>query len=321
MTESNSFETPNPVPPEPTPEKPRGGNRGLLYGILIVALAGTWGYLIWDKSRSNQKVETLQTQVTTTDSSKNVVQEQYQAALARLDQLTSVNDSLIHTKNKEIADMKARIQSILNKSNASAAELKEAQTLIARLNSRIEGYKSEIEKLQGEKIVLVTQRDSIRRNYDTVSLQNQQLNQEVQLGSVLHASNIRIVPMHLRKNGREVETSKATRADMMRISFDIDENRIADSGQKVIYVCVTAPDGSPLAVESLGSGRFTLADGTEKLFTAQKTIDYVTGEKQAVSIDWKQDVEFKPGDYKVEIYHEGYKIGNGNISMRKGGLF
>ncbi|HVB03239.1 MAG TPA: hypothetical protein VNE41_05935 [Chitinophagaceae bacterium] len=303
-------------------EKPRS-NKGLIYAILIAALAGTWGYLIWDKTQNTQEKNQLQTQVVTVDSAKTAIEQQYNAALARLDLLTSSNskmDSLVKTKDKDLSSLKYRIRSILDQKNLNAQKLAEAQVLIGQLQSSIDGYQAEVEKLQGEKIVLVYQRDSIKNQYDTVYAQNQNLNQKVSLGSVLIASNIRILPLHLKHNGREVNTNKAKRADLMRVTFDLDENRISDSGSKDLYVCITAPDGTPLAVQALGSGRFTLADGTEKLYTAKKTIDYATGQKQNVSIDWKQNSTFKPGAYKVEIYEAGYEIGNGNVSMRKGGF-
>ncbi|MGF6927912.1 hypothetical protein QFZ48_003412 [Chitinophaga sp. W2I13] len=98
-------------------------------------------------------------------------------------------------------------------------------------------------------------------------------------------------------------------------------NRIAPTGDKEIFVAITAPDGAPLAVEALGSGRFTLEDGTEKLYTAKKTVAYTTGQKQTVSMDWKQNSDFKVGDYAVEIYHNGFKIGQGKVTLKKGGLF
>jgi len=316
---TTNIETAN-TPSGNSPERPRGG-KGLIYGILIAALLGTWGYVIWDKSKSTQQKEQLQTQVITIDSSKSAVQAQFQAALAQLDMLKTANDSLMRTKDKQVSDLRARISSILSKQHASEADLAEARSLIGQLKSQLDTYKEEIEKLRGEKIVLVSQRDSIKRNYDTVSLQNQQLNQQVDLGSVLHASNFHITPIHLKKSGKEVSTSKARRADLMRITFDIDKNRIAPPGQKDLYVCITSPNGAPLAVEALGSGRFTLADGTEKLFTAQKTINYTTGKDTTVTIDWKQNSDFQPGTYKVEIYEKGYLIGEGNVDMRKGGLF
>lgn len=317
---ANIVNEPGTHPAGGTPERPRGG-KGLIYGILIAALLGTWGYLIWDKSKSTQQKEQLQTQVITIDSSKSAVQEQFQAALAQLDMLKTANDSLMRTKDRQVADLRARISHILSQQHTSAADLAQAKSLVAQLRGQLDGYREEIERLQGEKVVLATQRDSIRRNYDTVTVKNQQLSQQVSLGSVLHASDFRITPIHLKHSGKEVPTSKASRADLMRITFNIDQNRISPPGPKDLYVCITAPDGSPLAVEALGSGRFTLADGTEKLYTAEKTINYNNGGDTTITVDWKQNADFKPGVYKVQIYERGYLIGDGDVSMKKGGLF
>lgn len=308
------------TPSGKNPEKPRGG-KGLIYGILIAALLASWGYIMWDKSKATQEKEQLQTQVITIDSSKTAVQSQFQAALAQIDMLKSMNDSLMSANSKQVNDLKARISNILSKNNATGADLAEARTLIGQLRSQLDGYQEEIERLKGEKVVLVTQRDSIQRIYDTATVKNQQLTSQVSLGSVLHASDFRITPLHVKKSGKEIATTKAKRADMMRISFVIDKNRIASSGTKTLYVCVAAPDGTPLAVEALGSGKFQLADGTEKLFTAQKTIDYTAGQDTTITVDWKQNSVFKPGTYKVQIYEQGYLIGHGDVSMRKGGLF
>ncbi|WP_298732693.1 hypothetical protein [uncultured Chitinophaga sp.] len=320
MTE-NTFNTP--APGSSGSEKPRSRN-GLIYGILIAALAGTWIYMLYDKNKTNETIVQQGTQIDSISSSRDALQQEYNAANARLDDLISQNsrmDSLVKTKDKELADVKARIQSILANKNATQSELAEARRLIEQLKTNIAGYQETIERLEGEKLVLAGERDVARRERDSVGVVKDSLNKEVSLGSVLHASNIKLQPIQVKKNGKEVETSKAKRADMMRVIFDLDENRIAPTGDKEIYVAITAPDGSPLAVEALGSGRFSLEDGTEKLYTAKKTVAYVKGEKQTVSMDWKQNSDFKPGDYSVEIYHNGFRIGQGKVNLRKGGLF
>jgi len=320
MTE-NTFNTP--APGSSGSEKPRSRN-GLIYGILIAALAGTWIYMLYDKNKTNETIVQQGTQIDSISSSRDALQQEYNAANARLDDLISQNsrmDSLVKTKDKELADVKARIQSILTNKNATQAELAEARRLIEQLKTNIAGYQETIERLEGEKLVLAGERDVARKERDSVGVVKDSLNKEVNLGSVLHASNIKLQPIQVKRNGKEVETSKAKRADMMRVIFDLDENRIAATGDKEIYVAITAPDGSPLAVEALGSGRFSLEDGTEKLYTAKKTVAYVKGEKQTVSMDWKQNSDFKPGDYSVEIYHNGFRIGQGKVNLRKGGLF
>lgn len=320
MTE-NTFNTP--APGSPGSEKPRSRN-GLIYGILIAALAGTWIYMLYDKNKTSETIVQQGTQIDSISSSRDALQQEYNAANARLDDLISQNsrmDSLVKTKDKELADVKARIQSILTNKNATQAELAEARRLIEQLKTNIAGYQETIERLEGEKLVLAGERDVARKERDSVGVVKDSLNKEVNLGSTLHASNIKLQPIQVKRNGKEVETSKAKRADMMRVMFDLDENRIAPTGDKEIYVAISAPDGQPLAVEALGSGRFSLEDGTEKLYTAKKTVPYVKGEKQTVSMDWKQNSDFKPGDYSVEIYHNGFRIGQGKVNLKKGGLF
>ncbi len=309
--------------PNPGPEKPKSNKNGLIYGILIAALVGTWGYMYYDKSQTSKEIAIKENQLDTITNSRNELQAEYDAAQARLDDLISQNsrmDSLVKSKDKEIADMKGRITSILSNKNATAAQLAEARRLIEELKSRTEGYVATIERLEGEKIVITGERDYARKERDSVVVVKDSLGKRVDLGSVLHASNIKLSPINVRKNGKEEVTTKAKRADMMRVSFDLD-NRIATTGDKEIYVAITAPDGSPLAVEALGSGRFTLEDGTEKLYTVKKTVSYAAGGVTPVSMDWKQNSDFKPGDYAVEIYQDGYKIGAGKVNLKKGGLF
>ncbi len=78
---------------DPQPE-PRRDSRKLIYGILIAALVGTWGYIVYDKSKSKETITQLQTQYSNVDSARNVVQQEYNEALARMDSLTGSNTKL-----------------------------------------------------------------------------------------------------------------------------------------------------------------------------------------------------------------------------------
>lgn len=318
----NTFDTGT---PSSSPEKPKNNSKnGIIYGVLIAALVGTWGYMWYANNKTSEQLVQKDLTVDSLTTSQKELQQEFEATNARLDDLISENsrmDSLVKTKDKELSDMKSRISTILSNKNATQAELAEARRLIEQLKSSVENYKATIERLEGEKIVIAGERDYARKERDSVGVVKDSLSKKVDLGSVLHASNIKLAPINLKRNGKEVETSKAKRADMMRVSFDLDDNRIAQSGNKEIYVAITSPDGAPLAVEALGSGRFTLEDGTEKLYTVKKSVSYTTGEKQLVSMDWKQNSDFKVGDYTVEIYHDGYKIGAGKVTLKKGGIF
>ena len=305
--------------------------RNILIGGLIVALLATWGYIIWDKSKTKEEKEVLTTQVINADSSKNELQRELNDAACRLDMLKTTNsraDSLIKTKDNDIQALRSRVQTILNKQNATAAELAEARGLINQLKGNIENYTAEIEKLQGEKIQLteekriVTQeRNAVRKNLDSATTVIKEKEDVIDIGSTLHASNFTILGVKEKSNGKEKETTTAKRVDKMRISFELDENRITPSGTKDIFVSITAPDGTPIAVDALGSGMFVTREGIERKFTQKLQVDYKQGEKQQVNVEWKPDNTLQSGNYRIEIYNNGFKIGEGVRAFKKGGLF
>ncbi|MGI8584466.1 MAG: hypothetical protein ACR2KX_19930 [Chitinophagaceae bacterium] len=315
--------------PQEKPVIKKNNYSTILTGTLLVALLGTWGYIIWDKNNTNQKTQELTTQVTTSDSSKNELQREFNDATMRLDMLKTSNaraDSLLKTKDKDIEDLKVKVQSILNNKNATTAQLAEARSMIAQLKTNIDTYTAEIEKLQGEKVklteekrVVTEERDVVTKNYDSAKTVIKQKEDVIDVGSTLQAFNFNIVGLKER-GSKEKETSTARRVDKLRITFDL-ENRIAPSGSKDVFVCITAPDGTPIAVEALGSGKFVTRDGMEKLFTKRVLVNYNQGEKQTVTVEWKQNSSFQTGNYKIEVYHNGFKIGEGIRTFKKGGLF
>jgi hypothetical protein len=305
--------------------------RNFLIGGLIIALLGTWGYIIWDKSKTKEEKQQLTTQIVNSDSSKNELQRELNDAAMRLDMLKTTNsraDSLLKTKDKDVDALKARVQKILNDKNATAAQLAEARKLIGQLNNSIEVYTAEIEKLQGEKIqlteekrVVTAERNAVKRNYDSATTVIKEKEDVIDVGSTLHASNFAIVGLQEKSGGKEKETVKAKKVDKLRISFDLDENRITQSGPKDIFVSITAPDGTPVASDALGSGKFVTREGIERPFTQKVQVDYKQGEKQQVNVELKPETNFQTGNYRIEIFNNGFKIGEGIRTFKKGGLF
>ena len=161
----------------------------------------------------------------------------------------------------------------------------------------------------------------VEKNLESAKTSIKEKEDLINVGSTLHAANFNIMGVNERKNGKEKETTTAKRVDKLRITFDLDENRITTSGSKELYVSISGPDGSPIAVEALGSGKFTTRDGVDKFFTHKIEINYTQGQRQTVSFDWKQNTNFATGNYKIEVFQNGFKIGEGICTFKKGGLF
>jgi predicted nuclease with TOPRIM domain len=317
--------------PQPTPKR---DDRKIIYGILIAALLGTWGYIIYDKSKTNESINQLQTQYSNVDSARNEVQAEYNDALARLDSATGNNTQLtgaLAERQSEINNLKKQITSITSKSRATAAELDRARGLINQLNMRIDDMYAEIQKLKYDNQQLATSNKRLNTEKQQLSTEKTQLQENLtttetarkeveDVASTLHASNLNITPIHVKGNGKEKETTTAKRVDLLRVSFDVDENRIATTGSKDLYVTVTGPDGRPVTMAS-ESGTFDTRDEGSKPYTNKVSIPYEQGKKSTVSFDWKQEGKYQLGEYKIEVYHNGFKIGEGRKTLKKGGLF
>ncbi|MDB5223030.1 MAG: hypothetical protein JWN83_1697 [Chitinophagaceae bacterium] len=325
-----NFPTSNIPEQKPTPQKRAYNYKGILLGVLLAALAGTWAYLIWDKSKSNEQAQHLSMQLTTSDSSKNDLQRELNQAVMNLDMLKSTNlkaEELLKTKDKDIQDLKQRIQKIINDKNATAAQLREARGLINQLKGNIETYAAEIEKLKNENLtlteekrVITVERDVVRKNYDSATVVIKEKEGIIDVGSTLHASNLNVIGVKEKTSGKEKETTTAKRVDKLKISFDIDENRITQSGLKEIYVNIIAPDGSVIVIPE-GAIKFVTREGVEKMATKKVEVDYKQGERKQVQIELAKVQNFIPGNYKIEIYNNGFKIGEAVRSLKKGGLF
>ncbi|MBP6023257.1 zinc ribbon domain-containing protein [Ferruginibacter sp.] len=321
--------------PQATPPPQKNNMRNLLTGGLLLALLGTWGYIIYDKNQTKEKDIVQDTQIAKSNTEKDELRKELDDATMRYDMIktSSANmshskDSIVTQRDKEIAQKRVEINRILSNAKATKEELAQAKTLIASLNDDITGYKTQIETLQGEKIVLIQEKETVTKERDVAKKETEdakvvikEKEDIIDVGSTLHASNFAIFGINERKSGKEKSTTTAKRVDKLRISFDLDENRITQSGTKAIYICITDPKGNPVTVEALGSGTFKTRDGQDKFFTQMVEVNYTQGQKQTINVDWKQNSNFETGDYKIEVYNNGFKIGEGVRSFKKGGLF
>lgn len=311
------------------PVKRRNDWRNPMLAVLVIALLGTWGYIIWKNNQSKETIQQKDTVIAATSSQKDELQRELDEATMRYDQIkTSASnmahskDSVISSRDRDINAKKNEIRRLLAKANASAEEIAQAKALISSLNTDITTYRSRIETLEGEKLVLTQekatitqQRDEKQRSLDSAQNAIREKEELLDIGSTLHASNFSILGIH-EKNGEEKETSTARRVDKLRISFDIDENRITQTGVKNLFVCITGPDGQPIS-----SGQFNTRDGQQKFYTQKVDINYTQGQRQTVSFDWRQGNAFQTGEYHIEVYNNGFKIGEGVRTLKKGGLF
>jgi len=298
-----------------------GNNSKIIIGILIIALIGSWIYFNSTIGAKTEIINNKDIKIASIDSSKNALNAEFIAASAKVDSLTLQNQQLsgdILVKSNEIQKLKSNIGTILTNKNASDKDLAEAKALIATLNGKITNLLADLGKAQEENKQLTAKNEDLTNQNTTLNSNLSSTTKEKDrlqdIGSTLHASNFSIQSLRVREDGSERKTSNAKRANTIRISFQIDKNKITPTGNQDIYVCLTAPDGSPFG----DAGKITTREEGSKPYANKISIQYVQNEVLPVSYDVKQTSKFTEGEYKVEVYNNGFKIGEGKTTLKKG---
>ena len=307
-------------------DNPSSGNNRIVIIFLAIALVATWGYIIWDKNRARNEKNKTDLIISTTSGERDELKRQLDEASSRYDELktaSSAKDSIITSRDVEIREKKDRIENLLSRANAGRKELAEAKALIESLNTDIDRYKEQIQELEGKNIQLTREketvtgeRDQLVKQYDSAKLEISGRDMVIDVGSTLHASSFNIEALFEKRSGKEVNTEKARKADKLRISFDLDENMIAPSGAKQLFIIITDPSGKPILNTESGSGRFVARDGKDLSYTQRVDVNYVQNQRQTVNFEWKQGGTFVTGNYRIEVYHNGFKLGEGLRPLR-----
>ena len=302
--------------------------KNAIIGGMAVVLVALGGYTIYDKSNNTKTIQQQETKIAAVSEEKSGVQASFDASLARLDSMATVTSSLqsqLADKNSEIAKDKEEIRKILNNKNSTVKELARAKTLIAGLNEKIAGMEQEVARLTTEnqaltqdKVVLIADKEKLTQDLTATTTQKVELEKKVDVASTLNASNIVITPVNVKRNGKEKISSTAKRVDKMVVSFDV-ANRIAQPGSTDIYVLVIGPDGK--AITTTETAQFTTREEGDKSYTAKLPVEFETAKTKNVNFSFVPGTSFQQGNYKIQIYQNGFLIGEGTKELKKGGLF
>jgi hypothetical protein len=147
---------------------------------------------------------------------------------------------------------------------------------------------------------------SLEGNVQQLSSENKVLTEKVNLASTFNASNISLTPVTV-KNDRERETTAANKVSKLVISFDV-KNSITDKTSDELYVIITQPDGRVLKDDVWESFSIDTKKDGKKSYTRKVRIDYEKGENKNLIFSLNAD-EYMKGNYKLQVYHNGYMIG------------
>ena len=279
--------------------------------ILAILLVGSLVYIF----KLTSDTETVKTELKTTLSDKETVMKDleelkstYDAAIA---ENTSMSDELIQERDKVV-----NLMSDLNKSKGDVASLAKYRSQYNSLQGNMKVLIAENDQLKKANTTLTAQRDSTvvvlgesKKYNEALTGQNEELSRVVEKAAKLTVLNTRGSAFKLKSSGKEVSTDKASRADVLRISYTIAENQVAQSGTKSYYVQVIDSKNNVLGdkkTENFGENNLTYSF-ISNINYENKTIDVTEN---------LRGKDFPKGTYYVNIFEKDQLVSKTSFTLK-----
>lgn len=304
--------------------------KNIIIATLAVCLLLAVFYIVYKEEANSKNSVEMQGNINDLERSREILKQELRIVRADFDDAKTrvvKKDSSLGYQDRMILEKQKEIQSILNKEGITSDELQRAKRLIASLQADIKVFKEEIVRLKDENLKLTNkntalvsensnlsdQKKTVESNLDQEKENKNNLIKET--NSTLSISNYSIKGLVVKSSGREVETTRARRIDKVRVTFDLDKNLNATSENKELYVSIQKPNGEIGKFKGANSGEITLRSGSNIKYSDRVNINYNNMSGARVKFDWT-DYEFPKGEYKIDIYQNGYKVGQNTITLK-----
>lgn len=303
----------NPAP-EPSPKRNNKMPVIIAFMAIVIIIQGIKIYL------DTKEKQEVRTQLITTE-------EELATTMQRLNEINTELDEKIAQVTKlggDVTDLeqaKAEIEEELRRNiRATGKEIK-------ALKDRVEGYElllknkdEEIAKLQTvnkelltENRSLKTQQNRLGDSLNRLSQSKEELATKVAIASQLKAENISIVALNDRGKERN-SPFRAKQIEQLKVDFNLAENSVAPIEGKKIMIRIIDENGQVLFDVARGSGTF-IFNGKEEFYTAAQEVLF-DNTRQKLTFLYDKGSEYAEGNYILEIYTDGYRMGRGEFAVR-----
>jgi hypothetical protein len=170
--------------------------------------------------------------------------------------------------------------------------------------------------LTSENMGLKTSKQQLADSVDDAYRRNRELTAKVTRASALQAQFVQALALSDKNKERDGGVYRASKVDKIKVIFQLQPNPIAKQDMKTIFMRVMDPDGAVLYDSAVGSGNFDMF-GKESTYTAKTDIQFVnTGQGVEIVYGRGSAIQYREGHYKIELYSEGFKIGEGSFDIK-----
>ena len=315
------------TPTEPRPQAKNSGRTFLLVAMLILAALNVLLLYFWYQERQDNKTKDATVAARTEEvllykTKLDSVSAQLDAKIAEIQQLGGSVDSLLKVRERLEVDKRELRNVNTFDSKKYDQKIRNYQALLAQKDQEIARLKEEngilVEKnetLVQENTGLRTERQTLSDSVVTVVSQNRELNEKVTIAAALRAEAIGVNAINARGKERDGDNYKAKRIDKIRVSVKLAPNGLAKKGEKELYMRVLDPSGAVISDMATGSGEF-MYSGQPMIYTARQPFNFDNNRQTVDFVYGRGSQRFNKGVHIIEIYCEGFRIGEGEFTVR-----
>jgi regulator of replication initiation timing len=312
---------------EPRPQTRNNSRNYLVAALLILAALNVLLLYFYYQERQDNKTKDATIAAKTEEvliakTKLDSISTQLDAKIAEIQRLGGSVDSLMKVKaqldidKRELKnvgsfdskkyDQKIRdYQSLLAQKDQEIARLKEENGVLTQQN----------ESLTQENTGLKAERQTLSDSVAAVTTKNQELSEKVTIAAALRAEAVTVNALNARGKESDGGSYKAKKIDKIRVSAQLSPNGLAKQEEKVMYMRILDPSGAVVSDMATGSGEFTYG-GQGMIYTAKQSFNFDNSRQHVDFIYGRGGQRFNQGKHTVEIYCEGFRIGEGEFTVR-----
>jgi hypothetical protein len=213
----------------------------------------------------------------------------------------------------EISAQRDKIDGLITSVKNGNWELGKAKKEAATLRVIMKGYIVTIDSINQLNQVLTEENTAMRDRVKEVQGRNEKLEERqenmeeiIEVGRILQCTEINVVGIRVLSSGRQRETTRADRVEMIKVCFTLLENKISEPGNKVLNLRITDLEGTVLLSNDDGP------------YSATRNIDY-SNDRLDACVFYSVNIETSAlisGEYTVEILEQETPIGSSILILR-----
>ena len=304
---------------ENQPEEKKSNNKLFLVLLALLLIGNGIFFWLWlqERGRANTVVVEKQNVVVERDNVKaDLLDLQKQYATLQTSDKGLQED--LDAKRAQIAELIEQAEKHKNDSYIISKLQKETETLrkiMKHFVVEIDSLNTLNKTITAEKEKVTTDLHTEKEKTQKLSKDKEALQSTVNIGSVLKAENPTATGVKFKSGGKkEVETTKASRVERIKVSFVLGENRIAKKGSRSVYIRITTPDGKELC-KSPDEDNMVKFNGGKGFYAAKQDISY-NNEDTAVNVFCPSPNPFISGKYLIDIICDDVVVGNTTITLK-----